>query len=273
MELVARDERGFTLVELLVVMLAGTVIVMAIMAMLDVTIHQTSRTFSKVSATQNARIVTETIENELHSACVGNGITPIQAGSDGNDLMFISQYGSTVAGSATAAVPTPVEHKIVFAGGALTDYVYPATNSSPPWTFASSPTPSAGTVLVGNVSAVSGTPVFQYFAYTQPTNNGTPYTDSAGNTYMMIQDGLNYLPGSTTIKPAAQPLDVGSSLNDTDAGNTSEVLMTFNTAPATSSLVQTNLSNVNATVQDQIVLRMTPPANHAGNGASFTPCA
>lgn len=265
-----RDERGFTLVELLVVLMAGTVIMGAIATMLEVTLRQTSRTFSQTNASQSSRFATETLENELHSACLANGLAPVQATSDGNTLIFISQYGST-ATAAKAASPTPVEHKVAYSptNGTLTDYVYPATGGGAPnWTFSS--TASSQTQLLAHVAPITGTPVFQYFAYSQPTSGGTPYTDSAGNSYMMIQDGINYVPGTST-QPAAAPLAVP--LSTGNASTAAEILISFVGGPGDGSLIETNLSNIGANVHDQVVLRLTPPANHAGNGATFTPCA
>ncbi len=268
----AGEEAGVTLVELLVAMAAAGVIVLALFTMVNTTLQQTSRTFSQVNASQSARTVTENIEDEMHSACLSSGMAPIQTGSDGSDLFFVSQYGSS-GSNADAPTPTPVEHKIVYSssGKSLTDYIYPATGSvGSGWTF--STTASQTRILLTNVAAVTGTPMFQYFAYTEPMSGSTPYTDSAGNTYEMIQDGLNYVPGTTT-KPSASPL--ATPLTSTNAGIAVEVLLTFVVGPNSNggSLVETNLNNVGATVQDQIVLRLTPPANHAGDGATFTPCA
>ncbi len=266
------DEGGFTLVELLVVIAAGGVIMAAIFTMLQVTVRETERTTSMVSATQDGRIATAKIENELHSACFGSSVTPVQTGSDGNDLIFMTLAGSSSSSNpADGATPTPVEHKVSYSGGQLTDSTYAAVSSSgSTWTFSSSPSSTA--ILMSGISASGSTPIFQYFDYSEPMNGSAPYTDSAGNTYEMIQDGINYLPGSTTVKPAAQPLDSGSSLTANDAAATVEVLVTFSVAPAKSSVTETGISGASSTVQDQIDLRLTPPANHAGNGATFAPC-
>src|ERR1700760_362245 len=108
-----RDERGFTLVELLATMAAGMVVLAGLTTMLTVTLRETSRTFTNVDATQRGRSILESVASELHSACVADLETPIQGGangtqvSDANNLVFLSQFG-------TAASPTPVEHKITF---------------------------------------------------------------------------------------------------------------------------------------------------------------
>jgi prepilin-type N-terminal cleavage/methylation domain-containing protein len=152
-----RDQRGFTLVELLVAMAAGIVVTSALYTILDVTLHQTTRTFSRVDATQRARTALEAIGSEMRSACVGNGIVPIKIGSTGTAVNFLSQYGSGVS-------PTPVWHTIAFdsASGKLTDTVYPVNGSAPAWTKGSPATQTK--TLLTNVAQSGSTPVFQYFS-------------------------------------------------------------------------------------------------------------
>ena len=63
-----KSEEGFTLIELLVTMVAGMVVLMALLTILDVTTQSTTHAFSQVDATQRARPAFTSIENELHSA-------------------------------------------------------------------------------------------------------------------------------------------------------------------------------------------------------------
>lgn len=264
-----RSEWGFTLVELLVVVMAGVVVVIALFTLIDVTLRETTRTFSAVDASQNARLALETVENEMHSACVADSYTPIQPGSTNTSLTFVSQYGST-GSDANAPTLTPAEHTIAFnsAAGTLTDTTFPATGgSAPDWTFG-----TAGTskLLLSNVAAQGASPVFQYFAYAEPVNSsGNPYTDPAGNPYEMLIDGINAVPGTSTV-PAAQPLSVP--LSTTAAQQAAEVVIKLKVGATGHAHENTNLSAVPASVTDQIVLRLTPPANHTGNGAVFQPC-
>ena len=90
-------QRGFTLVELLVGMVAAMVVSSGLFTILDVTLHQTTRTQSRVDATQRARNALETIENEMHSACVEHRVIPIRQGSTASSVIFLSQYGNAVA--------------------------------------------------------------------------------------------------------------------------------------------------------------------------------
>lgn len=258
-----RAEDGFSLVELLVAMVAGVVVLSALFTILDVTSHQTTRTLTKVDATQRARTTFESIANELHSACLTDGITPIQTGSGDSSLSFASAYGN-------AASPTPVEHQLTFSSssGTLTDTTYAvASGTAPNWTF--STTASSTTTLLTNVSQSGTTPVFQYFAYQEPMNGGSPYTDGAGNAYEMLLDGTNAVPGTSTI-PAADPLT--TPLSSTDASSAAEVIITLVVGAGGGTGENTNLATANQTVSNSIILRLTPVANHVASGNTFDPC-
>jgi type II secretory pathway component PulJ len=260
---IRRGEGGFTLIELLVVLTAGIVVVLGLFTMIDVTTHQTTRTFDRVDATQRARTTMENLMNELHSACVAPGATPIQPGSTDTRMLFVSQYSN-------AANVTPiVEHEVYLdSSGVLWERTYAnAGSDSPPWTFAT--TPQSTKTLLTNVRSVK----FQYFAYTQVS-----YTDGAGNPYVMLLDGTNAVPGTSTIPPAA-PLTATAStpLSSSNAQNAVEVMINMTVGPAGGSGENTN-TNVNAnisedaTLVDSAVLRLSPAANHAGNGSTFNPC-
>jgi hypothetical protein len=261
---VAQD--GYSLIELLMALVAGIVVISALFTIVITTLHQTTRTFSKLDATQRARVQFSAIENELHSACLADQIAPIQIGSGASTLVFVSQYGD-------GANLTATEHQITYSAvaGTLTDASYAATGgSSPTWTFASTPTITR--TLLTNVSQTGTTPVFQYFAYRTPLNgSGQPYTDAAGDPYVMLLDGTSSVP-ATTVIPAAQPLTASPTLSASDAQSAAEVLMTLTVGPAGGTGENTNLTAARVSVTDGVVFRLTPPANHAGNGASFIPC-
>jgi hypothetical protein len=270
-----RGEEGFTLVELLATLAAGMVVLAGVVTVISVALQQTTYTFTRVDATERARTMLTRVEDELHSACLTDGVTPIQGGaqgtqiSDANSLVFVSQFG-------TSASPTPVEHKITYtaSNGTLKEYTYNATTAgSDPtkWAFSSTPTNSAGRLLLNNVTQIrtSGNtlvPVFQYFAY-------EPYTDVNGNAAMMLLDGSQSVPGTTSL-PNPDPLSVSpSGLSATDAASAAEVLVNLLVGPQGGSLENTNLTSAYDPVTDSIVLRFTPPSNAAGSGTTFGPCA
>lgn len=279
------SEEGVSLIELLVAILAGMIVIIALFNLQIVTLHQTTRVFTKVDATQHARVAVEDLENELHSACIVDNVTPIQSGSSPTSLQFVSQEGN-------GAALTPVEHLINYntssgsittsggvynyAANTLTDATYSetgeTTNSSgqPVYTFAT--TASTARTLLANVTQSGTTPVFQYFEYQIPTNStGQPYTDASGDDYEMLIDGTNEVPGTSTI-PAASPLTDAPSLGGTNAANTAEVLTTVTVGPYQTTGENTNLSDANDTVSDGVVLRLTPAPNHTGDGNVFLPC-
>jgi type II secretory pathway pseudopilin PulG len=263
-----QSEEGFTLIELLVTMIIGFIVLGALFTIQTVTLHQTTRLFSKVDATQHVRVAVEQVENELHSACITSNVTPIQTGSTASNLIFVSQYG-------TAAALTPVEHQVVFnsAAATLTDNTYALTSSSqapdgsPIYTFATTPTTTR--TLLKNVAQTGTTPVFQYFAYQAPMNGASPYTDSAGDPYMMLLDGTSVVPGTSTI-PSPSPLTVP--LSSTDAANAAEVMISLTGGPQGGTGENTHLNDVGDPIADAVVLRLTPAPNHAGNGVAFLPC-
>jgi Tfp pilus assembly protein PilV len=271
-----RSEEGFTLVEVLVVMVSGIVVLGALFTILDVTLHQTTATYSKIDASQQARNAVEQIENELHSACYTTGVTPIQTGSSGNSVTFVSTYGST-GGNANAALPVPAQHTITYnpVAKTLTDTTTQASSGSGnSWTFGGASTTKT---LLGNASPFpssgsSTVPVFQYFAYTQPVNSaGAAYVDGAGNPYEMLIDGINAVPGTTpAVIPPAAPLAVP--LSAADAQDAAEVLVKLLVMPSNGKDVNPSLASAGASITDQVVLRLTPAANHDETSATFDPC-
>ena len=207
-----KAEDGFTLVELLATMVAGMVVLSAIVTIMAVTLQQTTRTFSRVDATRRARPAFTAIENELHSSCFADQQTPIQVGSSPTSLIFVTSTG-------TAATPTTVWHEIVYSGSpkyTLADNSYSTSmstvNGVPTWTRG---TLRSSRIVLTNVSqATSGAnqpvPVFQYFAF-----QTAPGTDAAGNQYMILPDGTAPIPGTSTT--VFNPLAPGIALSASQA--------------------------------------------------------
>jgi Tfp pilus assembly protein PilW len=255
-------ERGFTLVELMATMAAAMVVMLALGVIMQVTLKQTTRSFSMVDAAERARPVFEQIENELHSGCFADEQTPIQAGSNGNALIFMTAYGN-------GATPTAMWHEIDYnpsPTSTLTDTTYSTAYSVvggiPTWSRGAR---QSSKILLTNVAQNATTPVFQYFAY-----QTAPGTDQSGNQYMILPDGTAPVPGTSTTVPA-NPLAPGSSLSTAQAASAAEVLISLMVGPTGHSNQSTTL-NVAQTVNDQIVFRFTPAANHVGGGATFNPC-
>jgi prepilin-type N-terminal cleavage/methylation domain-containing protein len=224
------DERGFTLVELLVGMAISVVVLMGILALVDVSTRSTARVAARVDANQRARTTLQRLIDQLHSTCVAPNVLPIVASANGfetndNTLIYLEQTGSAVS-------PTPDEHVVSLSSGALTDRLYPATGgTTPDWTFASSPS-STTTLMTGVGQAkfgdpASAVPLFQYFAYQGAQLSTTP------------------LP---------------TPLSASDASRTVAVTVSFSVAPSSNGASDQNAA---ATVSDTVVMRLSPASEAA----------
>ncbi len=162
------DERGITLVELLVGMVIGIAVLGAVVTLVTVTARSSGRITERVAADQTARPMVQRVMDALHSACIAPGLAPIRAGSDDNAITFIHGTGSAVA-------PTPAKRTIAWdpATTNLTDTTYAVTGGvAPDWTFASTGTSYRVLTRVGQVNA--STPIFRYYAYANGSVPGTP---------------------------------------------------------------------------------------------------
>lgn len=162
-----RDERGMTLIELVVAMAAGMIVFAGVTTTVVASLHQSTRVTRRVHATQEARMTVHRIVTELHSACVAAEVAPIQEESSGTVLSYVYQTGS-------AATLTPVVHKVSLSGTTLSTSTYQSiSGSTPEWAF--STTPSSTSTLMTNVSAVSaGEPIFTYYRYVNGQVSSTP---------------------------------------------------------------------------------------------------
>jgi hypothetical protein len=160
-------------------------------------------------------------------------VTPVQAQSDNNNLIFFSQYGSGVT-------LLPNKQQIVFnsVAGTLTESTTAADAGSVPPSFSfANNTPTNFTILTKATQAsVTGVtqPVFQYYAYS-----------GAGI--------------STTPLPV--PLSV------TDAQSVADVDISFAAGPSTPGGTQADRT-VNQ--YSRVVLRLSPPS---GTATVNAPCA
>jgi prepilin-type N-terminal cleavage/methylation domain-containing protein len=191
---ISSDQRGFTLIETLVSMVAGVVVTGALSMVFIVALHQTSRLTDSVQASQLGRTAMTHVVDELRSACIARNYTPVQEGSTSSQLIFRDAYGeeALIVNAQEAPLHSGAgafEHQIVFNSSAhtLTDYVYPSEKGSewPTYKFpgadyesskneAAKAEPKQGIQLANNVTSAS----FKYFQYGESATESstTPLT-------------------------------------------------------------------------------------------------
>ena len=247
-----RGERGFTLIEMLVALIAGTIVSGAMAAIVIVSVHFNSNLTDRVDANQQGRVAMEKIVQALNSACVASDVPPIYASgettgtstpSDGTHIFFVSSLTD-------AALINPNLYEIALTGGSLVMYTFPwASGSAPsatnptPWAFSSSPSPAGGFTLLQHVAqTVSGgttVPVFQYFGY--------PTGSTSGSGTISVNENA----GNGTL---------------TSGAAVSEVVISFSALPSDNNTATGRATDLTNTV----VLRLTPASS--ATTAANAPC-
>jgi Tfp pilus assembly protein PilW len=179
-----REEAGFTLVELLVAMVASVAIIAALVTLMSVSLHQEIQVSDRVQDDRAGRSAMNRILEELHSGCTGFGAAAIQAPSTtpvsplaatgAVNLWFLSAYGLTTSGQASPS--TVVEHDINWTAtktsntgealGTLRDYSFTGTGTAPNWSFPTlSATNASSRTLASNVIPATASTIFHYWRY------------------------------------------------------------------------------------------------------------
>lgn len=186
------DERGYSLVELLVATIAGIVVFSAIMGLITVTTQHNQFVADRVAANQRARPVMTQVMNTLHSACVAPAVAPVQSGSTDSSMVVLSKSGSAVN-------PTPDRRVVTLTGTTLSEQVFPANGgAAPTWTF--SGTASETRELLTGVSTTPGVPLFRYYEYVNGAISPTPLTTplSAASAARTVQVTVTFGASPTT---------------------------------------------------------------------------
>ncbi len=99
----ADDDRGFTLIETLVAIVAGIIVLGAGYALLEVSLHQSTRINDVSEVTQTGRSTMTKIVDQLHSACVSSEFQPVREGSTSEKLVLRTAYSeaSEISGKAS----------------------------------------------------------------------------------------------------------------------------------------------------------------------------
>jgi prepilin-type N-terminal cleavage/methylation domain-containing protein len=206
-----RNQHGFTLIETLVAMVTGVIVTGALFTILDFSVKQSSRLSQVAQASQVSRTAMTHIVDELHSACLSTGFTPVEAGSTPSKLVFITGYSEAAEIPFESVRKEEVEYVLVGGKGYLKEKV--ATAASEPnfreYTFGS---PSTITIAenISPYEESGSNPIFKYYEYGSTTSTGA--TEAAVT--------LNQV-----------PLTASAELNAEQAARIASVAISFRTAP------------------------------------------
>jgi prepilin-type N-terminal cleavage/methylation domain-containing protein len=166
-----RDERGFTLVELLTAISIGLMILFAAFAVLDRTISASGQIADRSEALQRGRQAMQLITRQLRSqVCVGT-TTPIVSGTD----LSISFYADLTDGTPA----NPINQRTLTYSAVtdtITETVTPSSGTYPDLTFTGAPTSAPLLTKVKQILENNGTtlrPIFRFYGYQTGTTNGT----------------------------------------------------------------------------------------------------
>ena len=194
-----RDERGTTMIELLVSISATLIVMMGVVTLTTTVLHHQDRINRRVDANSRGRPVMTRMVQGLHSACVTSHIVPVRTGSTGTSITFLSKSGSAVG-------PTPDLHTISLSGSTLRETVFPMTGTAPNWTPLG--TPSSNAALLTNVGAPGGV-IFRYYDFVNGGLSTTPLPTPLSDTNAAR---VSYVTITFSVSPSAgvSSQDLGS---------------------------------------------------------------
>jgi prepilin-type N-terminal cleavage/methylation domain-containing protein len=168
-----RDERGFTLVEVVVSLFIGTIVVLAAFMVLDASGQLAKKAQDRVDAAQRGRQAMEIIGSELRSqVCLPGAIPPVVPGAKSDDLTFYSNLGDENN--------PPQKRRLVVQGNALVEQMWQGTYSGAGTTLTVNwpATITFQRTLLQPIAQVGTTPYFNYWGFDAnlPATINTPLT-------------------------------------------------------------------------------------------------
>jgi prepilin-type N-terminal cleavage/methylation domain-containing protein len=178
-----RNERGFTMIELLIAMPMLLVLLAGLTITLTNMMHVTDKTQEETTLQTEARATFSTLASDIRQAFVGDGTDPIIAAT-ATSITFESpdRYPTTTSGTTQSSFHL---RKITYTltNGVLQRQFMTSTNvfpTAPPWAW-----PGANGALVNVLGSVTNTDVFSYYTAagaqtSPPTALGFPISDTTG---------------------------------------------------------------------------------------------
>jgi prepilin-type N-terminal cleavage/methylation domain-containing protein len=212
-----RDERGFSLPELLVATMVGVIVLLGALTILETSQRAQARVSDRSESIARGRTAMEQIVQRLRSqVCIGSGSPAIIYGDDSHVTFYADLRDGYTDSSRDwgTNVFVPSKMDLAYARGALTETVYTGTadtsrNATFPYVFSS--TPALRRVIVDKLSLQSGMPFFTYFSFSasdpiEPTNQlTTPLAASDRDNVVQITVSFQALPSRLNSAYAGEP--------------------------------------------------------------------
>jgi prepilin-type N-terminal cleavage/methylation domain-containing protein len=238
-----RDPRGFTLIEVLVAMIAGTIVLFALVLILEITINQTSRIDETAQVNQAGRTTMTKIVDEMQSACLETKFAPIQAKSTEDSVRFAAAFTE----KADIAYSEAAIHKIEWSetGQTLTESKYAGT-SGENGKIVFSETPESATTRLGEKITRGAVPIFRYYKYREAgATSGTEAPEAA----------------LKLIEPTSETTELG-----TEASNVAAVAITFRTGAKHEELLHSETkarAAVPSEISNQVTFAFAAPTSES----------
>lgn len=179
-----REERGFTLIEALVAMVSGMIVIGATFAILEVSLHESTRQADYTQASQLGRTAMTKVVDVLHSTCLTTGFAPVQAKSGPNRLIVQDGFSEEAEVKGTATVTNGARQdefwwkEVAGKRGNLMQTTWLSTSgSAPSYVIPTTGAPASEVRVAENVKReVKGKeeqPFFKYFKYATKSTTGT----------------------------------------------------------------------------------------------------
>ena len=161
----ARNQDGFTLIELMVTITLSMLVLFALMTLIDTGGKARARIGDKTESVQRLRNGMDRITRILRTqVCADTGTPPLISGT-ASSVTFYSDMTTTVSNSAFR--PRKVELSYSSDdNGSIVQKVWEPTNTASPWTYPNAASPTRVNTLIDNATAADGgDEVFSYYAF------------------------------------------------------------------------------------------------------------